>query len=145
MRNITFIFSFLLITLSYSTSFGQIRPPGDPSYEPPANIDTIIDHLAAREAMSLPKPDCPKLVSGKDIVYITVNKKGVVISAKGGHNGSNITDAKTIECDEAAAKKSKFNDTEWGPEEQVGTIVYNHKIVPPAPKKVTPKPKPKKK
>jgi len=101
--------------------------PLDPQYEPANTLDTVIAHLAARDLVIHPIPVCKNAPYGKDIIFVTVDKQGNVKEAKGGHTGSTISDAATIACDEATAKKSRFDQSSWGPDEQYGTIVYFHK------------------
>ena len=81
--------------------------------------------LKGRKANSLPKPTYSGSESGKVVVEIIVDRKGMVIKATPGIKGSTTLDKVLLNAAKRAALSTKFERNDNSPEEQRGTITYN--------------------
>jgi len=82
-------------------------------------------NLSGRKVRSLPKPPYPGNEEGIVVVEITVDKSGVVTSAKPGVKGSTSLNAGLMEAAKKAALSTKFNENPDAPAFQSGIITYH--------------------
>lgn len=85
-------------------------------------------NLAGRKVVATPKkqPNCQE--EGVVVVRITVNKKGVVISAVPGVKGSTNTAACLLKPAKEAALQTTWNADTKAPSNQIGTIIYKFSL-----------------
>jgi outer membrane biosynthesis protein TonB len=87
--------------------------------------DGISYSLGERGSLMLQKPSYDSKEQGKVVVTIRVDKKGNVVSAVAGAQGTNVSDASLWQLAKDAALKSKFVSDPNAPDYQSGTITYN--------------------
>lgn len=80
--------------------------------------------LKGRKSSSVPIPSYNLQESGRVIVEITVNKRGIVTNARPGMPGSTTTSPALYDAAKKAAMKAKFNADPSAPEFQNGKISY---------------------
>ncbi len=112
------------------SSWGLDRRSSFPSRESKtaAGGNGIGFSLSGRNALSLPQPEYPKQKSGKVVVEVTVDRKGVVTKAVQGVRGSTTLDSDLLKAAETAALRAKFDVSPGAPAYQTGTITYVFKL-----------------
>lgn len=85
-------------------------------------------NLAGRKVVATPKkqPDCQE--EGVVVVRITVNNKGVVVSAVPGVKGSTNTADCLLKPAKEAAMQTTWNADSKAPSNQIGTIIYKFSL-----------------
>lgn len=102
---------------------GEERAAGSGTGLNPDGLDQLDKGLQGRGLVGdLPRPSYPGTKSGKILVRVTVDARGVVTSATFEPRGSTQSDAELVAAAVAAAKKARF--TESRAAVQGGTITY---------------------
>lgn len=84
----------------------------------------VSGNIRGRTAENLPRPKNATGKVGRVVVAVCVNKDGRVTRAEYQPMGSNTSDGDLVKIAIASAKKSKFNATTSGDDEQCGSITY---------------------
>ncbi|MFV0505615.1 MAG: hypothetical protein ACK5L5_02725 [Bacteroidales bacterium] len=80
--------------------------------------------LGNRKALSLPTPSYPGTQQETVVVEVSVDKRGNVIEANPGAQGSTTMNSQLLSVAKKAAMESKFSADENAPAHQKGTITY---------------------